>query len=170
MCFLCNYRPELRRRSERWTIRSPSVYPETRCTEVALKRGVLKKSYADILRNSWRTEMIYRLLLWKTKSRYTHITTTSQTQQLFLMSQDLFDCYVSVTALNLRYHKNSVYAVRRNPTPDLKSSPAHKCVMSETFVLSIIHSTIFFCVCQYLNSKKICFFTRNFWGRYCCTY
>ena len=69
-------RPELRRRSEWWTIRSPSVYPET----------------------------IHQPFRAKQKSRYTHITTTSQTQQLFLMSQDLFDCYVSVTALNLRYH------------------------------------------------------------------
>ena len=47
--------------------------------------------------------MIHRFFR-QTKSRYTHITTTSQTQQLLLMSQDLSDCYVSVTALNLRYH------------------------------------------------------------------
>ena len=48
--------------------------------------------------------MIHQPFRAKQKSRYTHITTTSQTQQLFLKSRDLFDCYVSVTALNLRYH------------------------------------------------------------------
>ncbi len=41
VCFLHNHRPELGRWSERRTIHSPSVYSETRCIEVALKRGVL---------------------------------------------------------------------------------------------------------------------------------
>jgi hypothetical protein len=62
------------------------------------------KSYTDVLRNGRLTEMIHQPFQAKQKSRYTYITTTSQTQQLLLMSQDLFDCYVSVTALNLRYH------------------------------------------------------------------
>ena len=54
-CFLCNHCPNLGRWSERWTFRSPLVYPKTRYTKVALKRGVLWKSYADISQNIWNS-------------------------------------------------------------------------------------------------------------------
>ena len=67
-------------------------------------KGPLKWLLRNVLQNGWRTETIHQSFQAKQKSRHTHITTTSQTQQLLLMSQDLFDCYVSVTALNLRYH------------------------------------------------------------------
>ena len=67
-CFLCAHRPELGRWSEQWTIRSPSVFPETRHIEVALKRSVLWKSYADVLRNSRHPEMIHQLWLPETGS------------------------------------------------------------------------------------------------------
>ena len=53
MCFLCNQCPESGRRSERWTIRSPLVYPETRYAKAAQKQSILWNNRTDILQNNW---------------------------------------------------------------------------------------------------------------------
>ena len=97
--------------------------------------------------------MIHHLFEAKQKSRYTRITTTSQTQQFFLMSQDLLDCYVSVTALNFRYHSAD------NITTDRLSKNARHNIYATLYrvlnarTLVLLHF-LFYNIIRFLSTQK----------------